>query len=134
MNKICFILKGASGSGKTTLAETLTTNGGVICCADDGFVVDNTYVFDGRKLGYCHNLCEEKFIGALDMQVSPIVVANTNTTPKEWALYDKLAKENGYTVFHLIVENRHGGKDIHNVPPKTLQKQEHNIRSNLKLI
>jgi hypothetical protein len=30
--------------------------------------------------------------------------------------YYDLAKEYGYMVFSIIVENRHGGKNVHNVP------------------
>jgi hypothetical protein len=32
-----------------------------------------------------------------------------------------LAKKYGYTVFTLIVENRHGGKNTHGVPDDKLQ-------------
>jgi predicted ABC-type ATPase len=134
MNKYVYILHGVSGCGKSTVAEALTTNGGVICCADDGFIVNGNYVFDANKLGYCHNQCQEKFAKALIEERSIIVVANTNTKPSEWKFYEETAKQNGYIVFHLIVENRHGGKDTHNVPAATLEKQAMNIRNNLKLI
>lgn len=135
MNKLyAYILHGISGCGKSTLADALIANGGVICCADDGFMVNGNYVFDVNKLGFCHRLCQEKFAVAIAERQSPIVVANTNTTPKDWKFYDETAKENGYIVFHLVVENRHGGKDAHNVPVTTLEKQAQNIRNNLKLI
>jgi hypothetical protein len=32
-----------------------------------------------------------------------------------------LAKDYGYTVFSLIVENRHGGRNIHGVPDDKLE-------------
>lgn len=131
--RICFICHGTSGCGKSTLAEALTQHGGIICCADDGFMIDGNYVFDINKLGYCHRQCQEKFAKAISEQQSPIVVANTNTTPRDWKFYDETAKASGYLVFHLVIENRHNGTDIHNVPASTLQKQEQNIRNNLKL-
>lgn len=129
-----YILHSVSGAGKSTLAEAITADGGVICCTDDWFMVDGEYKFDINKLGYYHRLCQTKFSKAAVERESPIVVANTNTTPRDWKFYEDCAKENGYTVFHLVVENRHGGKDAHNVPTATLEKQEQNIRNNLKLI
>lgn len=135
MNKLyAYILHSVSGAGKSTVADALTVNGGVICCADDGFMVNGNYVFDVNKLGFCHRQCQEKFAKAVAENQSPVVVANTNTTPKDWKFYDETAKAAGYIVFHLVVENRHGGKDAHNVPAATLSKQEQNIRNNLKLI
>jgi hypothetical protein len=42
----------------------------------------------------------------------------SNTFTQEWEMqpYYDLAKEYGYMVFSIIVENRHGGKNVHNVP------------------
>lgn len=45
--------------------------------------------------------------------------------------YFEMAKEYGYTVFTLIVENRHGNENIHNVPENVLDKMEK--RFDLKL-
>jgi hypothetical protein len=33
-------------------------------------------------------------------------------------------KKYGYTVFTLVVENRHGGKNIHNVPEEIIEKMK----------
>lgn len=38
-----------------------------------------------------------------------------------------------YTVFPLIVENRHGNTNVHNVPEETLINQERKLRNNIKL-
>jgi hypothetical protein len=38
--------------------------------------------------------------------------------------YYKMAEEFGYTVFSIIVENRHGGENVHNVPEATLEAME----------
>ena len=35
--------------------------------------------------------------------------------------YFKLAEKYGYTVFSVIVENRHGGKNEHGVPEEKVQ-------------
>lgn len=38
--------------------------------------------------------------------------------------YFKLAKKYEYTVFTLVVENRHGGKNLHNVPDEIIKKMK----------
>jgi hypothetical protein len=62
-----------------------------------------------------------------------IVVSNTFTQEWELADYYKLAEQYGYKVFSLIVENRHGGKDVHGVPEEKLVQMETNLRNNIKL-
>ena len=51
-----------------------------------------------------------------------IVVSNTFTQEWEMKPYFDLAEKNGYKVFSIIVENRHGGENAHNVPQETLEK------------
>jgi hypothetical protein len=38
--------------------------------------------------------------------------------------YFDMAKEYNYAVFSLVVENRHGGKNVHGVPEATLEAME----------
>ena len=54
--------------------------------------------------------------------ISPIIVANTNTTVKEMKPYYDMAADFGYKIFSIIIENRHGGVNEHNVPEETLKK------------
>lgn len=53
-----------------------------------------------------------------------IAVANTFTQEWEMQPYLDLAKEHGYTVHTIIVENRHGNESIHNVPKATVEKMK----------
>jgi hypothetical protein len=46
--------------------------------------------------------------------------------------YLDLAEKHGYKVYCLVVENRHGGVNEHNVPEETLEKMKN--RFDLKLI
>jgi hypothetical protein len=133
--KSVYILTGVSGAGKSTVAEDLVSQGGVICCADDYFTdADGVYTFVPERIWAAHKQCQEKFKLALTKpDVTRIVVANTNTTPKDYKFYEEWAEKGGAKVFHLVVQNRHGGQNKHNVPEETLQKQERNIRDNLKL-
>ena len=45
---------------------------------------------------------------------------------KDWEMepYFKLAEKYGYMVFTMVVENRHGGKNLHGVPDDTLEKMK----------
>jgi predicted kinase len=50
------------------------------------------------------------------------VVSNTFTQEWEMQSYIDLAKKYGYQVTTLIVENRHGNSNVHNVPAETLDR------------
>jgi hypothetical protein len=51
-------------------------------------------------------------------------IAVSNTFTQEWEMeeYYKLAEKYGYTVFSIIVENRHGGVNEHGVPDEKLEQ------------
>jgi hypothetical protein len=63
---------------------------------------------------------------------SRVVVSNTFTQEWEMEAYYNLAKEHGYTVFSLVVENRHAGVNVHGVPADKLEQMKN--RFELKLI
>lgn len=131
MKKILYILRGLPGCGKSTLANQLT-NPTCVFEADKYFMVDGIYQFEMSKLHEAHKWCqqsvEDEMIFKTDRSTefveSTIVVSNTNTTPKEMKPYEELAEKYGYMVVHIIVENRHGGKSVHNVPEVTMEKME----------
>jgi len=50
-----------------------------------------------------------------------IAVSNTFTQEWEMETYFKLAEQYGYTVFTVIVENRHGGANQHGVPEDKIE-------------
>jgi hypothetical protein len=50
-----------------------------------------------------------------------IVVSNTFTQEWEMETYYQLADALGYRVISMIVENRHGGKNLHGVPEDKLE-------------
>jgi len=60
-----------------------------------------------------------------------IFVANTFTRKRELKPYYELAEKYNYRVFSIIVENRHEGKNVHNVPDEALEKQRN--RFNIEL-
>lgn len=123
MDKKLYIVRGLPGSGKTTFAKTL---GGVHFEADQYFMVDGEYKFDVTKLKNAHSWCQTQVSNAMLLNYtaninSTIVVSNTFTQEWEMTPYVEMANEWGYTVFTIIVENRHGGKNIHGVPDDKLE-------------
>lgn len=111
------ILRGIPGSGKSTLAK-------MICNqhveADMFFMQDGKYNFDASKLKQAHEWCRTKTEDWMKKRYN-VVVSNTFTQEWEMDAYYELAKQYGYQVHSLIVENRHGGVNEHGVPEDKLQ-------------
>lgn len=119
MTKSLFLLRGIPGAGKTTLAKVI---GGPHFEADMFFMKDGKYNFDVTRLGSAHKWCADSTEEAMARGKDKVIVSNTFTTKSEMKNYNALAKKYGYIVFSLIVENRHGGINEHNVPAEVLEK------------
>lgn len=131
MNKSLFLLRGLPGSGKTTLAQTIAD---VLFAADDFFhdPDSGTYNFDASKLGIAHRQCQDNCENAMQHGFHKIAVHNTFTTVKEMQPYYDLANQYGYMVYSLIVENRHEGQNVHDVPEEALNRMEQRFAIKLK--
>ena len=122
--KALFLLRGLPGAGKSTLAKSI---GGIHFEADMYFLDENSeYKFDPTKLRDAHAWCQGSVSNAMILnhttgENEKIVVSNTFTQEWEMDAYYALAEDWGYTVFSLIVENRHGGKNTHGDPEDKLQ-------------
>jgi predicted kinase len=120
MDKILYIVRGIPGSGKSTFAKTL---GGQHYEADMYFIDENgDYNFDVTKIKDAHQWCQSFVKTDMILEYPKIVVSNTSTQEWEMKPYFDLAKEFGYTVFAIIVENRHGGKNQHDVPEDKIEQ------------
>lgn len=97
-----------------------------VLSADMYFINDKTgdYEFNARKLPNAHQWCNEHTEAYMRQGTSKIFVANTFTTDWEMESYFKLATKYNYLTFSIVVENRHGGKNVHDVPEETLIKQK----------
>lgn len=120
MAKNLIIVRGLPGSGKSTLAELF--GDAHICTADDYHMVGDKYDWKPENVATSHFKCQEKCERLMKIGSQKIAVANTSTTANEMAPYYALASKYGYKVFSIIVENRHGGVNVHNVPDETIQK------------
>ena len=126
--KILTLVRGLPGSGKSTFAN-FVWNEYAICEADKFFYdKEGNYNFDATKLNIAHKWCRDEVeIRMKDNQINEqfyphIVVSNTFTQEWEMRPYFELAKTYGYKVFSVIVENRHGGTNQHEVPEEVLTK------------
>ena len=127
--KTIYLLRGLPGGGKSTLAKKLVGHDFLVCEADKYFIDKETgdYNFDVTKLKdahkYCQDLVETYMKDSLVNEQFYREIAVSNTFTQEWEMkpYFELAKNYGYMVFCVIVENRHGGKNVHGVPDEKLQ-------------
>lgn len=114
-----YLIRGIPGCGKSTFAEKIAD---VVLSADMYFEKDGDYIFDGKQIKAAHAWCLAECRKAMESQIVDVAVANTFTQEWEMEKYFALAKELGYTVTTVIVENRHGGQNIHNVPEESINK------------
>jgi predicted kinase len=127
-----YLIRGVPGSGKSTLAAELKFCGAVdaVFEADDEFQTNNGYVFDASQLKQAHQTCQHNTNLFLSDGYS-VAVSNTSTTEKEVETYQKIAKDFGVRFVSLIVENRQGTKNKHNVPEEKIQQMRN--RFSIKL-
>jgi predicted kinase len=139
--KTLYLLRGLPGSGKSTLAMRLVNDVDYLVCEADKYFIDaatGEYKFDASKIKdahkYCHDLVETYMSDSLanDQWYREIVASNTFTQEWEMKPYFELAEKYGYRVHSIIVENRHGGKNIHGVPEDKLEIMKNRFEIKLK--
>jgi len=121
--KTLYIVRGVPGSGKSTFAKSI---GGIHIEADQFFMENGKYNFDITKIKLAHKYCQnqtEAWMKTDGTQVNNDKIVVSNTFTQEWEMepYFKLAEKYGYRTFSLIVENRHGGVNVHDVPEDKLE-------------
>jgi len=121
--KELILVRGIPGSGKSTFAKVL---GGIHIEADQYFMEGEHYKFDATKLPLAHTYCKTQCEAWMktdgkQVNVDRIVVSNTFTQQWEMDAYFELANKYGYTIYTIILENRHGGVNVHGVPGDKLE-------------
>ena len=126
-----YLLRGLPGSGKTTIAQSLKPD--AMFAADDYFLDEQgNYNFDPTKLPVAHDVCKTNCRDAMEDGLETIVIHNTFTQEWEMNPYYRMAGDYGYRVHSLIVENRHGGKNVHDVPESAMDKMERRFSVKLR--
>ena len=141
MNNL-YLIRGASGAGKSTLVKSLMMDNDFAKAfsADDYMKKDGKYKYDKRRIGLVHMIC----LNQVEKHMKPeagsvrgfggwehIFVHNTFPKPSELKPYYELAAKYNYQVFSIIVENRHEGESIHDVPQDTLESQKEKFQVQL---
>lgn len=119
MEKILYIVRGIPESGKTTFAKQLTSN---VFEADHYFYDnDGNYNFIASEIKEAHKECQQYVGYAMQSNTPKIAVSNTFTQERELQPYYELAIKYGYYVTSIIVENRHGGTNVHDCPEDKIE-------------
>lgn len=128
--KQIILVRGLPGSGKSTLAKTLATSG-YHFEADMFFMKDGVYKFDPVRIEMAHDWCRTQVIQSMAIDLNLIVVSNTFTMEWEMMPYIALAKQYGYMIHTIIVENRHKSENTHDCPKPTIDKMKQRFEISL---
>ena len=131
MNKtneiILYALRGLPGSGKTSFAKSLNLN---FFEADQYFEKFNNNKYDYKLLKKAHQYCYQSVKQELENGRS-VIVSNTMTSEEEVLEYQNLAKKLNVKFVSMVLENRHNGISVHDVPQSSIKQMQK--RFNIKL-
>lgn len=136
-NRNLILVRGISGCGKTTFAELMSekydhpVDYPVLSADDYFFDKDGNYNWSGPELPKAHAWCLDQTEQSMIEGEEKIFVANTLAPERELVPYYDMAKRYGYRVFSIVVENRHEGENVHNVPEASIQKQKNRFKVKL---
>lgn len=109
-----FIVRGLPGAGKTAMAKAIADES----YENDQYMTvdsDGKYKFDANEARYAAAQCYASVKNAFERGVSKVAVSNTFVDDKSVERYLELAAVYGYRVHTVVVENRHGGLNVHGV-------------------
>ncbi|MCZ8342687.1 MAG: AAA family ATPase [Leptospira sp.] len=120
------ILRGLPGAGKTTLAKVLSRLANASIFSVDSYFENESgdYNFDYTKNHLAYKECEDQTKQALEKKTPLVIVHHTFTLDWEMKPYEDMAKEFGYLYFVVTVENRHRGKNMHQIPEEQIEKMK----------
>ncbi len=133
---VLILVRGLPGSGKSTFANYIK------------FIVDedrskmNYYeadlwfdiycgsTFTPMRLKEAHKWCQDRVELALRRGESAMV---SNTSTEEWEVeaYQKIAEKTGAEFISLILENRHDGVSVHDVPETSVNRMRERFTTKL---
>jgi predicted kinase len=122
-----YAIRGLPGSGKTTLAKLFNFK---FYEADQYFEKFNNNKFDHSLIKKAHQYCFNNVKEELQKGNS-VIVSNTMTSEKEVLEYHNLANKLNVKFVSMVLENRHNGISVHDVPQSSIEQMQK--RFNIKL-
>lgn len=119
------LMQGPQGVGKTTIAKAIAKRGGVqILSADDYFMKDGSYVFDGTRLADAHAACKRRAEEVLTTSEDVALIDNCNKNMRDASAYMSLVTGH-VLVLRIQPKNqveaiRCGNRSVHQVPSKNV--------------
>lgn len=80
---------------------------------------EGEYLWTESRMAYAYRQCLRDTEAKMGW-VESIVVSNVFPTKRSMKNYIKLAEEYEYDVTYIVVENRRGGQNVHDVPDEVL--------------
>lgn len=116
-----YLIRGLPGSGKSTFAATLADSLDCNHYEHDQylFTEEGEYLWTEKRMAYAFRQCLRDTEATM-IEGEPVVVSNVFPTGRAMKNYRKLAEKYGYRITYIVVENRRGGVNIHNVPEEAL--------------
>lgn len=129
-----YIIRGLPGAGKSTFANVLAGATKAYNFEADRYLINDAGEYDWNpdRVRQAHIQCQRGVLHIMRYYNNDIVLSNTSTTEKEMKPYLDMAAEHGYQVVILIVENRHGGNSVHDVPEETIQRMQNRFSVKLR--
>ena len=109
------LIRGLPGSGKSTMARVLAMVGYEHFEADQFFMRDGVYHFDGARVREAHAWCQRSTRQALQ-KGKRTVVSNTFTQLREMEPYLGMSRK------VRVIEATGQWRNVHDVPPETLKR------------
>lgn len=121
--KMLYIVRGLPGSGKSTLAKTLAESLNAPHYEEDMWLYDKAGVYKWTPERFEKAVAASRFAccNAMFANTPAIVVSNVFEKDEFLVPYQEHADHFGYQVTYIVVENRRGGVNIHNVPDEALE-------------
>lgn len=116
-----YLIRGLPGSGKSTLAAELAKALRAPHFEHDKYLYtpEGEYLWTPSRMASAYRACLRDTAAAFGAKEN-IVVSNVFPTARSMRNYVKLAQEFEYDVCYIVVENRRGGVNIHDVPQDAL--------------